>query len=179
MPHNPTTSDSITGDFHYSFRIAKSRIQHGFLLAAVLAAIGLAALFLADPAVTGGPLVGLFNLCLAAGVAFYNWRLVRDPQPRLLIDAQGIWFRDWALDPIPWAQVADTLQQGGRIQAFFCIRLRDAEALLAALPQDRRAAVARNRLIRPPLLMIPAHSVEADFPTLRAAIEEGLQQSRA
>jgi len=167
----------MADDLCYRFRIAKSRIQHGFLLAAVLAFIGLAALLLAGPEVTGGPLLGIVNLCLAAGVAAYNWRLAQDRQPRLQIDRRGVWFRDWELDPVPWPQIAETLHHGGRLQAFFCIRLRDAEALLAALPPERRRKAEGNRLIRPPLLMIPAHSVEADFPSIRAAVEEVRQRA--
>ena len=76
-------------NFCHSFPIAKSRIQHGFLLAAVLGLIGLWALFFADAAITGGPLLGLVNLGLAGGIALYNWRLAQDRRPRLQIDQQG------------------------------------------------------------------------------------------
>jgi len=167
------------GAFRQSYGIARSRIQHGFVLAAVLAVIGAWALCLADPTVTGGPVLGFVNLCLAAGIAFYNWRQAQDRQPRLVIDDRGVWFRDWALDPVHWRDIAGSLQTGGRLQAFFCIRLRDPDGFLAALPEERRSKAEKNPLIRPPLLKIPAHSVDADFPTLRAAIEEGLRRSSA
>jgi len=160
-------------DFSHSFPIARSRIQHGLMLAAVLAVIGLWALLFADPEITGGPLIGIIILGLAGGIAFYIWRLSRDKRPRLLVDRQGVWFRDWNLDPVPWSQIENTLQKGGRLQALFCLQLRDAEGLFSALPAERRNKALANRLIRPPLLMIPAHSVDADFGEIRAAIEDG------
>jgi hypothetical protein len=169
----------MAGHLLYSFGIAKSRIQHGFLLAAVLGAIGVWALFLADPGTTGGPLLGLVNLCLAASVALYNWRQLRDRQPRLVIDDIGVWYRDWDLDPVRWQDIADHLQMGGRLQAFFCLRLRDPDGFLSRLPPDRRAKMDKNPLIQAPLLKIPAHSVDADFSTIREAVDDGLARARS
>ena len=159
-------------DFSHSFHIARSRVQHGYMLAGVLAAIGIWASLFADPQITGGPLLGLVNLGLSGGIAFYIWRLSRDKRPRLVIDQRGIWFRDWNLDPVPWSQIESTLQKGGRLQAFFCLQLRDPEGLFSSLPAEQRGKAQANRLIRPPLLMIPAHSVDADFSEIRAAIDD-------
>jgi hypothetical protein len=163
----------LVEDFSYGFPIAKSRITHGFMLAGVLAAIGIWASLFADPQITGGPLLGLVNLGLAGGIAFHIWRLSRNKRPRLVIDQRGIWFRDWKLDPVPWSQIEGTLQKGGRLQAFLCLQLRDPEGLFSSLPAEQRGKAQANRLIRPPLLMIPAHSVDADFSEIRAAIDNG------
>ena len=160
-------------DFSHSFPIARSRVTHGFMLAGVLAAIGIWASLFADPQITGGPLLGLVNLGLAGGIAFHIWRLSRNKRPRLVIDQRGIWFRDWKLDPVPWSQIEGTLQKGGRLQAFLCLQLRDPEGLFSSLPAEQRGKAQANRLIRPPLLMIPAHSVDADFSEIRAAIDDG------
>jgi len=160
-------------DFSHSFHIARSRVQHGYMLAGVLAAIGIWASLFADPQITGGPLLGLVNLGLAGGIAFHIWRLSRDKRPRLVIDQRGIWFRDWNLDPVPWSQIEGTLQKGGRLQAIICLQLRDPEGLFSSLPTEKRGKALANRLIRPPLLMIPAHSVDADFGEIRAAIDDG------
>ena len=160
-------------DFSRSFTIARSRIMHGFMLAGVLAVIGIWALLFAEPQVTGGPLLGIFNLALAGGIAFYIWRLLRDKRPRLVIDQKGVWFRDWNLDPVPWSHIEGTLQKGGRLQAFLCLQLRDPEGLFSSLPTEKRGKALANRLIRPPLLMIPAHSVNADFSEVSAAIDDG------
>jgi len=160
-------------DFSRSFHIARSRVQHGYMLAGVLAAIGIWASLFADPQITGGPLLGLVNLGLAGGIAFHIWRLSRDKRPRLVIDQRGIWFRDWNLDPVPWSQIEGTLQKGGRLQAIICLQLRDPEGLFSSLPTEKRGKALANRLIRPPLLMIPAHSVDADFGEIRAAIDDG------
>jgi hypothetical protein len=160
-------------DFSHSFLIAKSRIAHGFMLAGVLAVIGIWALLFADPQITGGPLLGLVNLGIAGGIAFHIWRLSRDKRPRLVIDQKGIWFRDWKLNPVPWSQIESTLQKGGRLQAFLCLKLHDPEGLFSSLTAKQRGKARANRLIRPPLLMIPAHSVDADFSEIRAAIDDG------
>ena len=160
-------------DFSHSFHIARSRVQHGYMLAGVLAAIGIWASLFADPQITGGPLLGIFNLTLAGGIVFHIWRLSRDKRPRLVIDQRGIWFRDWNLDPVPWSQIESTLQKGGRLQAFLCLRLRDPEGLFSSLSAEQRGKAQANRLIRPPLLMIPAHSVDADFGEISAAIDDG------
>lgn len=160
-------------NFSHSFHIARSRVQHGYMLAGVLAAIGIWASLFADSQITGGPLLGFVNLGLAGGIAFHIWRLSRDKRPRLVIDQRGIWFRDWKLDPVPWSQIESTLQKGGRLQAFLCLKLRDPEGLFSSLPAEQRGKALANRLIRPPLLMIPAHSVDANFGEIRAAIDDG------
>lgn len=159
--------------FSREYGLARARLQHGMLLAAVLAVIGLAMIALADASVTYGRLVGLINLVLAAGVAFTVWRKAQDMRPVLVIDGRGIWFRDWHLDFLPWPQVRDAYLDGSRVQTFVCIEVRNPQGLLAALPEDRRRMLESNRLIRLPHLKIPNGMVEASLDEIVAAIAAG------
>lgn len=155
------------------FGIARSKVQHGILLAAVLAAIGMAVLIFGAGATRDSVSIGVFNLVIAAGILLYNLRALRDTAPRLVIDAQGIWFREWGIDTLPWSEIAGAEIAGSRVQSYVAVTLRDAEGLLQRLPEDSRRKLKSNRLARLPELRIPHGAVEAGLDEILAAIEAG------
>lgn len=157
------------------YKIAKSKLQHGGLLAAVLAVIGCAMIVLADPSVPYAKLTGAINLALAAGIAFFVMRNAQNPHPLLVLDQDGIWYRDWGLDPVAWDRIAGVALGGSRMQSFACLELTDAEALFAGLSSERRRKVEANRLVRPPRLLIPNGALDAPLPDIVAAIRSGLE----
>jgi len=159
--------------FRREFGIARSKLQHGILLAAVLAAIGMAVLIFGMGAARDSASIGAFNLVIAAGILFYNLRALRDTAPRLVVDAQGIWFREWGIDTLPWSEIADAEIAGSRVQSYVTVTLRDAERLLQRLPEDSRRKLKSNRLVRLPELRIPHGAVEATLDEILAAIEAG------
>lgn len=165
--------------FHREFRVARSKLQHGALLAGVLAVIGLAIIVMAGPSVPYGRLVGAVNLVAALGIWITVRRNARDPRPLMVLDQDGFWFRDWGLETVSWAQLGNAYVGGSRFQAFLCLELRDPEALLARLPEQRRRKISANRLVRPPRLMIPNGALEAPLEDILAALRAGLEQYRS
>lgn len=159
--------------FRKEFGLARSKIQHGLLLGAVLAVIGFAVLIFGPGAVPDAVLIGIVNLAIATGILVYNLRAASDTTPRLIVDRRGIWFREWGLDPIPWSEIADVGTTGARVQAYVVVTLRDPERLLQRLPEDSRRKLKSNRLVRLPELRIPHGAVEATLDEIVAAIEAG------
>jgi len=160
------------------YRISRNRLQHGVLLAVVLGAIGVASLFFAGPALPDGQLLGAVNLALAAGVLAYVGYTARDTRPRMILDREGLWYRDWGIGPLPWHQIGETRIAGIRLNAHLSIELRDPDALLAGLDDATRRRFKRNRLVRLPRLMVPNDALDAPLEEILAAIRARLDRTK-
>ncbi len=154
------------------FRVSPARLHHGLLVAAVVAAIGLGILLFAGPAVPDSEIIGAVALALAAGLAGFALHAARDPRPRLIVDSQGVWFRDWGLPRVPWRGVAAVQTVGIRLQPYVCVELRRWEDFVATLDEATRARCGANRLIRWPRLRIPNNAVDATFDEILAALRD-------
>jgi len=105
------------------------------------------------------------------------WRNARDTSARMVLDDEGIWFRDWAIGPVPWAAFDDAYTSGSRLQAFVSLHLRDLVGFLASLPEAERKALRANRLARLPELRIPHGAVDASLDEVLTAIKTHLGTS--
>ncbi len=157
------------------FRTSRARVQHGILLGAVLTVIGLGSLFFGGSSVPDAELVGAVVLVLAAGVLIVVVRGMRDTRPRLVLDRDGVWFRDWGIEKISWAAIDAVYTSGSRLQAFITLSLRDPERFLNALPPAERARLTSNRLFRRPELRIPHNALDAPLDQVLAALRSGLE----
>ncbi|MCH8809888.1 MAG: hypothetical protein IH993_08670, partial [Proteobacteria bacterium] len=102
-------------------------------------------------------------------------RSARDQRPRLVLDRDGVWFRDWDIAAVPWAAIDAVYTSGSRIQAFITLSLRDPEGFLSALPRAERARLTSNRLFRRPELRIPHNALDAPLDEVLAALRSGLE----
>ncbi len=157
------------------FRGSRARVQHGILLSAVLAVIGLANLFFVGSSVPDAELVGAVVLVMAAGVLAVVMRSARDQRPRLVLDRDGVWFRDWGIEKVSWAAIDSVYTSGSRLQAFITLSLRDPERFLNALPPAERARLTSDRLFRRPELRIPHNALDAPLDEVLAALRAGLE----
>ncbi len=153
------------------FRASRTRVQHGILLCVVLALVGVWALLFAGPSVRDAALVGAVALAMSAVILFVVLRNARDTRARMVLDRDGIWFRDWEIGPVPWAAIGDAYTSGSRLQAFVSLPLRDPEAFLAGLPEAERKALRANRLYRSPALRLPHGALDAPLDQVLAAIK--------
>ncbi len=156
------------------FRASRIRVQHGILLSVVLALIGLGTLLFAGPSVRDAELVGALALAMSAVVSFVALRNARDTRARMVLDGEGIWFRDWRIGPVPWAAIGDAYTSGSRLQAFVSLHLRDPEGFLAGLPEAERKALRGNRVVKLPELRIPHGALDAPLDELLTAIKAHL-----
>lgn len=156
------------------FHIARSKLQHGYVLAGVLGAIGLALIALGGDTVPDAGLLAVVNLALAAAVLAMVRRSARDRRPRMVLDHEGLWYRDWGIGPVPWSAIARSTILGSRVQSVLLVRLRDAERFLAGLPEDERRRLRSNRLARLPDLRVPSGALEAPLEEIAAAIQDRL-----
>jgi hypothetical protein len=165
-----------TGDGNYrlEYRISRTRLQQSYLLGGVLVAIGLVIFLIGQQVIPDATLIAIGHIVVGGGVIGYSVRLARDPRPRLVLDADGVWFRDWNTRPIPWEQIRAVTTTGSRMSSFVCIEVRDEQTLLHIMPAGDRQKFKSNRLVRLPKLFIPNNSVDASFAELADAIKAGL-----
>ena len=166
----------MSDDFQRRYPLARARLVHGCVLAAFLALLALALVFLGNPADTGGPWSAVFLLALSCAVLIHLYRNFRQRGDRLIIDRRGVWYADWNHAPVPWAQIADVFQRGGRVQSHLAIQLRDADAFVTSLPEAERRRITNGRLAKDGSLLIPNNAVEATLGDIAQAIQEGQRQ---
>lgn len=94
----------------------------------------------------------------------------------MVLDGEGLWYRDWPVGKVPWRLLRGVHMQGSRFQTFACVELRDPESFLAALSQSERRKCGSHRLVRLPCLLVPNGSLDAPLgqivDTIRAAISQ-------
>jgi hypothetical protein len=156
------------------YRVSRTKLQQGYLLGGVLIVIGLLIFLIGQRVIPDATLIAIGHLVVGGGVVGYSLRLARDPRPRLVLDGDGIWYRDWKTRPIPWEQIRAVTTTGSRLSSFVCIEVRDEQTLLHILPAGDRQKFKVNRLVRLPMLLIPNNSVDAAFAELVDAIKAGL-----
>lgn len=152
------------------FAAAPQRRHHGFVIAALLAVLGLWLLILAPAGIPDRQAIGAGALVLSAGMVVFTLR----SQPKgtkLRIDSDGVWFDEWGLT-VPWSQVFEIVTSGSRIQAYISLRLIDAEGFVAALPEAERNKLKGNRLFKVPEFRIPNAAVDASMEELLSCLRE-------
>lgn len=150
------------------FAAAPQRRHNGFIIAALLALLGLWLLVLAPAGIPDRQLIGGVALALAAGMIVYTLR----SQPegaRLRIDSDGVWFDEWGLT-VPWSLVLEIGTTGSRIQAYISLRLIDAEGFVATLPESERDKLKGNRLFKVPEFRIPNAALDAPMDEVLASL---------
>ncbi|MEM7169303.1 MAG: hypothetical protein AAF530_03995 [Pseudomonadota bacterium] len=158
------------------YGIAKAKLQHGYLLSGVLAIIGLAFLFVAGQEIPNRELAGGAILLAAAVVFYFNWRNGQGSDIILRLSDQGIWYRGWGLETVPWERIAKLDVKGGRMQSFLYLELYDFEKFLA---QNGKAQGGNSRLIKPPAILIPFSDVQADPAEVIETIRDACQAARS
>jgi hypothetical protein len=158
----------------HEYRIARSKTQHGLLLGVVLLAIGLAVMAIGEPTIPDAGIVGAINLVLAAVVLAVVWRGARDPRPRMVLDEDGVWYRDWGIGAVPWSEIAHAAIGGSRMQSYLGITLADAARFQAGLSDEERRKFGSNSLVRLPELRVPYGALDAPLDEVLSAIEARL-----
>ncbi len=175
MPRQKGKREQMTNGERREFRASRIRVQHGILLGALLALIGLGIVLFAGTAVRDAELVGGVVLAMSAVMMVVTWRNARDTRARMVLDSDGIWFRDWNIQPVPWAAFDDAYTSGSRLQALVALRLHDPDGFLAGLPEAERKSLGANRLVRMPELRIPHGTLDAPLDEVLAAVKAQLK----
>ena len=166
----------MSDDFQRRYPLARARLVHGSVLAAFLIVLALRFGNLRQP--------GRYRRALERSFPARPFLCGPDsslPQlppagDRLIIDRRGVWYAEWNHAPVPWTQIADVFQRGGRVQSHLAIQLRDADAFAASLPEAEGRRVMTGRLAKNGLLLIPNNAVEATLGDIAQAIQEGQRQ---
>jgi len=161
-------------NYRLEYRVSRTRMQQSYFLGGLLVAIGFIVFLIGRQIIPDATLIAIGHVVAGIGVVAWTIRQSRDPRPRLVMDADGIWYRDWNTRPIPWEQIRGVSTSGSRMSSFVCIEVRDEQTLLHIIPPGDRQKFKANRLVRLPKLFIPNNSVDAPFNELVGAIKAGL-----
>ncbi len=151
-----------------------TRTLHGQVVGGVVAAVGVALLFFPEAVVADAKLIGTVMIALGAGVYLTATRSAAAKRPRLIVSDEGVWYRDWGLDVVPWGEIARVYARGTRFKTTICVELEDPEGFLADMAPAKRSRLTSNPLTRPPLLRVPIGTLNATFDELLAALRSGL-----
>jgi hypothetical protein len=153
-----------------TFGVSPGKRTHGMVIAGLLAASGVVALVAAGPAVPDGETIGVVALALAAVVAFHVRRTTGTTGPGMVLDGNGIWFREWGMDTVPWRFVAGARMAGNRLRPLVYIELDESADLLGHMEADGGARPALSPLVRRTRLIIPNSALDAPLNQVAVAI---------
>ena len=155
-----------------TFGVSPSKRTHGMIIAALLAVSGVVALVAAGPTVPDGMVIGLGSLALAAVVAFYVRRTTGTSGPGMVLNGDGIWFREWGIPAVPWRFVAGSRMAGNRLRPLIYVELHEPEDLFAHFEAVGEARPDLGPLVRRGRLIIPNSALNAPLNEVAVAIRE-------
>ncbi|NQV45426.1 MAG: hypothetical protein HQ501_11005 [Rhodospirillales bacterium] len=135
--------------------VSKNKIQQGYLLAGFVLVSGLALMFYLNDASEDATLIGMVNIGFAAVVFFMTRRSLATSSRLLVLNSDGVWYRDWKGPVVPWNQIANIEISGSRIKAAVRLTLKDPEAVITLLDAADRKAFEKNPLVNMPVLRVP------------------------
>ena len=144
--------------------------RNGFIIAAFLGVMGVIATLQSEGPEGDDGLIGGALILLGAAFAAWVWWSSRPSNSLLIMEPEGLWFRDWGDVRIPWEQIVDVYARGGRLRRFLCVKLREPEKLLDQLSLQSRKTFTGSPLVKLPLLLIPYGAVDATPQELAAEI---------
>lgn len=159
--------------------ISKNKVQQGYLLVGFMVVSGLALIFFLSDASEDANLIGMVNLAFAAVVFLMVRRSIATSSRLLVLNGDGVWFRDWKGPVIPWQLVADIELSGSRIKSSLNIALKDPEVVIAMLDAGDRAAFQKNPLVNLPVLKIPNGALAVPLEQVQEKLYEFARLARA
>ena len=148
---------------------------HGKVVGGVLATVGVILLLVPEGVVSDGLLIGVVMIALGGGVLLMTARTARDKRAHLVVDDEGIWYRDWGLDVIPWDEIDRVYVRGLRFKIMVCVELKDPEGFVATMSPANRSRLGSNPLIQLPVLRLPPKVLDATMDELMTALQSGLE----
>ena len=115
---------TMTEPRSYTFQTAT---LHGKVVGAGVTVLGLLMLTMPGLTVEDAPLVGVMMIVVGATFFYMSMRQSMTKEARLTVGADGVWFRDWRMDAVPWHEIADVYLGGSRLKSVICIELKDPD----------------------------------------------------
>ncbi len=159
--------------------VSHTKIQQGYLLAGFMFISGLALMFYLKDASQDATLIGMVNIVFAAFILFMTRRTLRNSQRLLVINDDGVWFRDWKGPVIPWKQILNVKVGGSRIKASVQITLKNPDAVVTLLDASDRTGFEKNPLVNMPVLKIPNATLSVPLDEVAEKIKEYARKARA
>ncbi len=166
-----------------TFGVSPGKRTHGMVIAGLLAASGVVSLIAAGPSVPDGETIGLVALALAAVVFFHVRRTTSTTGPAMVLDGDGIWFREWGMDAVPWRFIAGVRMAGNRLRPLIYIELDNSADLFAHMEASSGTRPSLGPLVRGGRLVVPNSALDAPLNevavAIRAAHDDALEMANS
>ena len=171
-------SDPIEDKQHRKeFMASRARRFHGLVIAGVFFVAGIASFLFGSDQIADAEQIGLVCVAIALGVAIYVVRTNSDPEVGMVLDDDGLWFRDWGLPAVPWRYIADAYPIGARLRPMICVEIVNSDVFFSGLDQTTQQRARGNPLVRPPQLKVRNGSLDAALNEIVAAIRANCNRS--
>ena len=124
------------------------------IMGAALVTLGVLVLAGVLEGVRDASLVAAVVIAIGGGLFFIAGREALRREPRLIISEDGLWYRDWEIEAVPWRDVGNIFVMGSKFKRDIAIELREPQAFVNDRTEQERTRLKRNRLFRPPHLLI-------------------------
>ena len=155
-----------------TFVVSPSKRTHGMVIVGLLAVSGVVALIADGPSVPDGTMIGLGSIVLAAVLLLYVRRITGAAGPGLVLDGDGIWFREWNLPTVPWRFITGSRMAGNRLRPLIYVELDESEDLFAHFEARGEARPALSPLVRRGRLIVPNSALDAPLNEVAVAIRD-------
>jgi len=158
--------------------ISKNKVQQGFLLAGFMVVSGLVLMFVLNTASPDAAIIGMINIAFGLIVYFMSRRSALNSSRLLVLNEEGVWYRDWKGPVVPWDQIANIELGDSRIKAAIRITLKNPDTVVTMLDASNRAAFEKNQLVNMPIIKIPNGSLAAPLEQIREKMIEFAKRAR-
>ena len=158
--------------------ISRNKIHQGYFLAGFLTLGGVSSLTVLQGASPDATMFGLILLAGACLVGFMTYRNDKNSGSLLILNHEGLWYKDWNGPVIGWKHIQGAETGGTKIKASVRITIDNSEAIASLLDADKRSAFEKNPLVRLPVLRIPAGSLEKPLDEIRDIINQFITEAK-
>ena len=120
-------NDTVNSD-EWTCSGSVNKVMQGYLLCGFLTIVGFAFIFVLDKSSPDAMLIGFVQLLFAAIVGALAYRGSRYSDRLLVLNNEGMFFRGWGNNVVPWQKIARVEPGGSRISAFLRVELSDPTA---------------------------------------------------
>jgi hypothetical protein len=161
-----------------TFGVSPGKRTHGMIIVGLLTVSGLIALAAAGPSLPDGEMIGAVALILAAVMAFYVRRTTAATGPGMVLDGDGIWFREWAIPAVPWRFIAGARMAGNRLRPLIYVEFDESQDFFAHIEATGDFRPALGPLVRRNRLIVPNSALDAPLDGVAVAIRAAHDNAR-
>jgi len=168
--------NTISPENEWQCGISKNKVHQGYFLTGFLALVGISFITFLNSGSADASMLGLLMLAGSAAIGFMTYRNAQKSEILLILNNEGIWYKDWNVPTINWQHIDDIQLGGSKLKASIRLTLGDPNQVISQLDKEKRRAFEKNLLVALPILKIPAGNLESSLEEVRDKIKNYMVQ---